>query len=321
MNRYLVTGGAGFIGSKLALSLLQQGKDVTILDNLSSGKIENVPSACHFVKGCISDNELIEKVVCEADGVFHLAAVVSVQMCNDDIHGAHDTNVNGTLKVFKAASEANVPVVYASSAAVYGDPGGSICREVLRSVPKSPYGAGKLSCENYAHAMAYTHQLNSIGLRFFNVYGPGQDPHSPYSGVISRFTECVQARRPFLIYGDGHQSRDFVFVDDIIRALCRAMELIVGRASLPRAEVLNVCTGEATSLLNLVSLIQRLTNSSELGVEFNAERSGDIRFSCGDCEAMSTILRLTEMTCLEDGLSKMLNQLLKKDFEQPFSSS
>ena len=282
MAKYLVTGGAGFIGSHLTRALLARGDSVVVLDNLSTGKRENVPRTVRLVVGDILNDALVGRLLQDVDGCFHLAAVASVQRSVEDWVGTHRINLTGAINIFNAARLRRIPVVYASSAAVYGNPRKLPVDEDVARTPLTAYGADKYGCELHALVAGATFGIPSVGLRFFNVYGPGQDPSSPYSGVISIFANRLANGLPISIHGDGSQVRDFVHVEDVVQHLVAAIR--IASASAP---VLNVCTGRPTSILELARLMKRLLKSeSEIG--HGEARPGDIRVSLG-CPRRATI--------------------------------
>lgn len=304
MARYLVTGRAGFIGSHLTEVLLRVGQEVCVLDNLSTGRRGNVPANADFILGDIRDQSLLREVMAQVDGCFHLAAIASVQASTEHWWETHQINLGGAVNVFEAASGATggpLPVVYASSAAVYGDCPRSPLAEDAPARPLTAYGADKLGCELHARAGATTHGLGSIGLRFFNVYGPRQDPRSPYSGVISVFAERFLNNAPVAIHGDGEQTRDFVYVGDVCAALWSAM-LHVGPGA---AEAYNVCTGREVSVRQLADTICRLVGSSARVTHGDA-RPGDIRRSIGDPQRLVARLGKGPAMPLEAGLKLTL---------------
>ncbi len=276
MARFLITGGAGFIGSHLAKSLLADNHQVRVIDDLSTGKPERLPSEVELVIGDIRDGELIAKVMHDVDGCFHLAAVSSVQLSNEDWLGTHQTNLSGTINIFDAARPNRTPVVYASSAAVYGDNAEMPLKETSAVSPLTAYGADKLGSEQHARVAGLVHGVPTMGMRFFNVYGPEQDPSSPYSGVISIFVDRLLRGKAVSIYGDGDQTRDFIFVDDVVTALRKAM-----RAADCNARVMNVSTGSMVSIRQLVQSIMSIVGV-RLPIEFHMPRKGDIRASVGD---------------------------------------
>jgi len=304
MAHHLITGGCGFIGSHLADRLLADGHRVTILDNLSSGRLENKPAAARLVVGDVADPEAVREAMEGVDGVFHLAAVASVQRSRELWAETHRTNLLGTVTVFEAARDARnggaIPVVYASSAAVYGDNSATPLSEDALPRPLSAYGVDKLGCEMHAR-IAWTIQgVPTVGFRFFNVYGPRQDPLSPYSGVISIFARKVARGEDVDIHGDGQQVRDFVFVGDVVRILALAMERRCAGAA-----VYNLCTGRATSLNMLLEVLQELCGS-QVRRRHSPARAGDIRVSIGD----PSLMRGTFDTVCQVGLLQGLSATL-----------
>ena len=253
MAHYLVTGAAGFIGSHLTDSLLTAGHRVRGLDDFSTGRAENVDSRCEMMRADAADPAAMLAAMGGVDGCFHLAAIASVARTNEDWLGTHRTNQTASINVFDAAKEnGRIPVVYASSAAIYGDVGRRIAHEGMLPAPLTAYGADKMGSELHGGAAWRVHGVPTLGLRFFNVYGPRQDPSSPYTGVISIFSQMLLDRRTITVHGDGQQIRDFVHVSDVVRHLQAAM----GRALMrPSAMAVNVCTGRGTSLLELVSTL------------------------------------------------------------------
>ncbi|MGB0629949.1 MAG: NAD-dependent epimerase/dehydratase family protein, partial [Alphaproteobacteria bacterium] len=242
MANYLVTGGCGFIGSHLCDALQTAGHAVRILDDLSTGRRENVPAVGDIVVGDVSDAETVTEAMADVDGCFHLAAIASVQRSNEEWSLTHRVNLTGTVNVLDAARTAKnggpVPVVYASSAAVYGDNEDMPLTEDAETRPLTAYGADKLGCEQHARVAGTVHGVPTTGFRFFNIYGPRQDPGSPYSGVISIFADRLQAGDVATIFGDGEQVRDFVYVGDCVRFVIAGME-----DASTEADVFNVCTG------------------------------------------------------------------------------
>jgi UDP-glucose 4-epimerase len=304
MATYLVTGGCGFIGSHLCKALLSRGDAVRVLDDLSTGSLVNVPANVAFIHGDVTDRRVVQQALSGVDGCFHLAAVASVELTNRDWIRTHRINLTGAVTVFDAAIAAGlVPVVYASSAAVYGDCPSLPLRENSEKRPLSAYGADKFGCELHARVAGKVHRLRSVGLRLFNVYGPGQDPKSPYSGVISIFCERLRRGDPIEVFGDGHQTRDFIFVADVVTALLRAMD-----TRFSGEPVFNICTGDATSVLELAQTIASLCDK-DLAVHFRAAREGEIRHSYGDPTAAKQALRLGNSTELSAGLAATLTWL------------
>lgn len=308
MKHYLVTGGCGFIGSHLAEYLLRAGHSVTILDNLSTGERSKAPAKANVVVGDVRDAALVEKLLTTADGCFHLAAVASVQQCHDQWVEAHSTNLTGTITIFNAAARARQkpPVVFASSAAVYGNAAPPLS-ETLPLIPISAYGADKYGCELHARVAAEIFGVSNIGIRPFNVYGPGQSPDSMYSGVISIFARKIMAGDAITIHGDGGQSRDFIYVADACRHFVAAMEHL-HRATTPLHDIFNACTGRATSVLELADTLEKVTGK-RVERQFSAPRAGDVRVSVGKNEKAHSLLDVTCRTMLQDGLARTLERL------------
>ena len=307
MAAYLVTGGCGFIGSHLVDALMAAGHSVRILDDLSTGKRENVPDVEDIVIGDVADAGVMAGAMTGMDGCFHLAAIASVQRSNEEWALTHRVNLTGTVNVLDAARQAKaggpVPVVYASSAAVYGDNPAVPLVEDAQKRPLTAYGADKLGCEQHARVAGQVHDVPTTGFRFFNIYGPRQDPGSPYSGVISIFADRLSAGRTATVHGDGGQMRDFVYVGDCVRFVMAGME-----KATTAAEVYNVCTGRPSSLLDLIVALSDAAGR-DLAVEFGPPRIGDIRDSFGDASKTTAAFGMTVDTSLRDGLAKTLRSL------------
>ena len=308
MARYLVTGGAGFIGSHLCERLIAAGHDVRVLDDLSTGKRANLPSAVELVVGDVGNRKLVGTACQDVVGIFHLAAIASVERGNQDWAGTHRVNLGGAIHVFDSArkgpSGAPVPVVYASSAAVFGDNPNMPLTETSAVRPISAYGADKLGCEQHGRVAWLVHKVPNVGLRFFNVYGPRQDPRSPYSGVISIFADRVIRGQELTIFGDGGQTRDFIYVGDVVRMLLAAM----ANAARHPAQAYNVCTGRQTSVKQLAELVFEL-RGKEPRIKFGEPRLGDIRVSLGDGVKAAAELGVRAETLLRDGLRVTLDSL------------
>ena len=304
MKTWLVTGGCGFIGSHLADALVARGDRVRIIDDLSTGDRRNAPRQAEIIVADVVRQELAVEAMAGVDGCFHLAAVASVERANGDWVGTHRTNLTGAIAVFDAARRASsarpLPVVYASSAAVYGACTDVPLSESAPTRPISAYGADKIGCEMHAAVGWIVHRVPSVGLRFFNVYGPRQDPSSPYSGVIAVFADRLARRQPIVLHGDGRQSRDFIFVDDVVRFLLSAMA-----RSATGSQVFNVCTGRGTTIIELAAAMGELAGAP---VEFvhAPPRAGDVRASIGDPLAAETALGLRASVGLRAGLGRLL---------------
>ncbi len=311
MATYLVTGGCGFIGSHLCGALIARGDNVRILDDLSSGPIGNAPPQADLVRGDVADLDTVKQAMMSVDGCFHLAAISSVERCTLDWLGTHRTNLTGAITVFEAARQRSgqnpIPIVYASSAAVYGEGTSLPLCEAGEKTPRSAYSADKYGCEVHARIATELYRIPTIGLRFFNVYGPRQDPNSPYAGVISVFCKQLCRGEPINIFGSGVQTRDFIFVDDVVTALLRAMA-----AKLLRAAVFNVCTGIPTSILDLARLIAALCGV-DARIHFKPPRSGEIIRSCGDGNAARSELGFSAATELRSGLGATLEWINSGD--------
>ena len=303
MSKYLITGGAGFIGSHLAESLVGRGHSVRILDNFSTGRKENlsaVSGRVEILEGDIRDRDAVRTAVAGMDFVLHQAALVSVTQSVENPEETLAVNVGGTLNVMQAAREARIhKVVLASSCAVYGA-GPVPAREEQSTMPLSPYAASKLADESFALSYYSSYQLPCVCLRYFNVFGPRQDFHSPYSGVIAIFIARAVAGMPVTIYGDGRQTRDFIYVGDVVRANILACE--TDRAD---GRVLNIGSGRGRSLLDLRSELEALCGV-RIKLELSPPRTGDIRHSrCAPAHARA-LLGFSPQTDFRAGLDATL---------------
>ena len=303
MAHYLITGGCGFIGGHLVRAVLAQGHRVTVVDDLSSGRADVLPDGVRLIVGDVADAGVMTDAMRGIDGCFHLAAIASVQRSIEDWIGTHRVNLTGTIAVFNAARRTRVPVVYASSAAIYGDQEILPIAEAATPHPLTAYGADKYGCELHARVAGLTHAIPSMGFRFFNVYGPGQDPASPYSGVISIFIDRIRRGEPIVIHGDGYQTRDFVFVGDVVRHLLAGMT----QASV-EAPVLNVCTGRGTSI-RLLAMALRDISGSAVDIRVGEARPGDIRSSVGSPRRAIDRLGVIADTPLTVGLTQTFSAL------------
>ena len=303
-QRWLVTGAAGFIGSHLVDQLLSHGQEVVGLDNLSTGKIENLREAqkssnFHLLHGDIRVLDDCIKAVEGVQGIFHQGALASVPMSIRDPLATHEVNVTGTVNILKAAVDEGVRrVVYASSSSVYGDcPRVPIVEEEILS-PLSPYALSKMTMEQYAKVFERCYRLETVGLRYFNVFGPRQDPNSPYSGVISIWSEAIQKGKLAKIYGDGTSTRDYCAVSDVVQANLLAMnfenKMIIGKSY-------NVGTGIATSLSTLWKTLSATQNKTS-SVENLPYRTGDILHSTANTSLAEKELRFKAQGILSEGL-------------------
>jgi UDP-glucose 4-epimerase len=301
-NHALVTGGAGFIGSHLVEALLSDGCKVRVLDNLSTGNLRNLePVMDHitFYKNDIREPEMLEEAAEGCEVIFHLAAVVAVQQTISNPIESAMINDIGTINVLEAARARNVRrVVLASSCAVYGDDPRLPKKETMTPRPASPYAVQKLSAEHYARVYFDLFGLETVSLRFFNVYGPRQDPSSPYSGVISKFMANAVSNQAPVIYGDGIQSRDFVYVKDVVMA-----NLLAAGTDNLAGNVFNVGTGSDVLINRLWELIAGL-GGQRLAPRYEPARSGDIMHSLAGMELTQSILNFNIDFTLEEGLQK-----------------
>ena len=305
---YLVTGGCGFIGSHICEDLVERGHTVRVLDNLASGYLRNLDhlgSAVEIQQGDVRNPDDVRKAVAGVRGVFHEAALVSVFDSVQRPMDTHDINATGTLQVLLAARDAGVQrVVLASTAAAYGNDPELPKREDMRPQPESPYAVAKIAGEHYLRLFASLYALPTVVLRYFNVFGPRQDPKSPYSGVISRFCDDVTAGRTPTVFGDGGQTRDFVFVKDVVQANWLAMS---DRAE-GRGQIYNVASGSTTSLLDLVDTLRRLGGRPFQPVH-REPRAGDIRHSAAAIDRARQELGYAPQFTLENGLRLLLQSL------------
>ena len=297
----LVTGGAGFIGSHLCDALLRAGRRVRVLDDFSSGSRSNLPPDVDVIAGDVADRAAVARALGGVNACFHLAAIASVERGVRDWVGTHRVNLTGTIALLDAVRAHPVPVVYASSAAVYGDGQDLPLDEDAAKRPLSAYGADKYGCELHAAVATRVHGIPTTGLRFFNVYGPRQDPGSPYSGVISIFCDRLLRGEPVDVFGDGLQTRDFIYADDVVQALLRALDRPAGTGP----EVFNVCSGHPVSILDLGREIAGLAGT-KLRVQHGPARAGDIRHSIGSPNRARAAFGARKLTPLRDGLAATL---------------
>jgi UDP-glucose 4-epimerase len=300
--KYLVTGGAGFIGSHITERLLEDGHQVRILDNFSTGKRENIPvsDAVSVIEGDVGDFPTVLEWIDGIDFVFHEAAVASVPETVGDPLGSELTNYRGTLNVLEAARQAGVKrVVFACSAAVYGDLPELPKTEDMPVRPLSPYAVDKLASEHACQVYTQLYGLEAVALRYFNVFGPRQDPSSPYSGVISIFMDRIrQGGRP-TIYGDGEQTRDFVYVADVVEANIRAAQ-----APAAAGQAINIATGSTITINELLRAVCRL-REQPFDPEYQAAREGDIRHSRADISRARDLLGWSPRVDFETGLQRL----------------
>jgi UDP-N-acetylglucosamine/UDP-N-acetyl-alpha-D-glucosaminouronate 4-epimerase len=300
--RYLVTGGAGFIGSNVVDELVRRGNHVTVLDNLSSGKEENLAGVRDKIElntGNIRDLGAVQAACRGADYVIHLAARTSVPRSVEDPLDTNHTNIDGTLNVLLAARDAKVKrFVYAASSSAYGDTETLPKTETMQPHPISPYGVTKYVGELYAQVFGRVYELENASLRYFNVFGPRQDPTSQYSGVLSRFMLAVIEGKPPVIFGDGEQSRDFTYVDNVVDQTLRACE-----ASGASGKVFNAGTGQRIALNGVIKLLERVTGK-KIQAMYQPARSGDILHSQADISLARRVLGYEPRVHFEEGLRR-----------------
>ncbi len=305
--KYLITGGCGFIGSHIAEALVGEGHSVTIYDNLSSGYEKNISSfreKVKFVKADIRDLDTLYRESVGMDYIFHEAALVSVFESVERPFVNNEVNISGMLNVLSAARMNGVKrVVVASSAAVYGNNPALPKTEDMLPEPESPYAVGKITDEYYMRIFSRLYGVETVCLRYFNVYGPRQDPTSMYSGVISKFSDALKSGKVPLIFGDGEQTRDFVYVADIVKANLLAMR----SDKVGKGEVFNIATGNTVSLLQLLAVMGNIMGV-EVKPEFREARTGDIRHSSASVEKAAKILLFKPDYNIEMGLKKLLER-------------
>jgi len=302
MKKILVIGGAGFVGSHTVDELIERGFTVSVLDLKSWDEAVNLhhhkKGVITYIQGDIRDFEFLEKNFAGHTHVLHLAALVSVPESISNPLEFNNTNITGTLNVFEAARRNNISkVVYASSAAVYGNQSSVPVAESAQTKSESPYGLHKIVNDEYAHLYGQNFNLSITGLRYFNIFGPRQNPSSPYSGVVSIFVDKIQKGEPITIYGDGKQTRDFVYVDNVVQANLLAL-------GSDKRGVYNVGIGQETSLLTLVSTIEEVVGK-KTQIDFKNKREGDIERSYASIEKIKLELGYIPEVDLKNGLKKL----------------
>jgi UDP-glucose 4-epimerase len=303
----LITGGAGFIGSHLCDALLAKGYALRVLDDLSTGKPDNLQLSnphLELIEGDVADAQLVQRAVAGCRAVVHLAAVASVQASVEDPVKTHQSNFIGTLNVAEAMRVHGVRrVLFASSAAVYGNNGeGESIAEETSKAPLTPYAVDKLASEQYLDFYRRQHGLEPVVFRFFNIFGPRQDPSSPYSGVISIFSERAAQGLPITVFGDGEQTRDFLYVGDLVQVMVQALEL----AQVEEGAV-NVGLNQATSLNQMLKALEQVVGSLP-AVRYAQARSGDIRHSRADNQRLLARFDFPQPTSMVEGLAKLLGK-------------
>ncbi len=303
MSNYLVTGGAGFIGSHLSEELVRRGHRVRVLDNLSTGKrknLEHIPGV-ELLEGDLADPDACRRAVQGIDYVLHMGAVASVPRSVVDPVTSNTANISGSLNILVAARDAKVKrLVYAGSSSAYGDSPTLPKREDMPTKPQSPYALQKLVAEQYCQMFTQLYGLETVTIRFFNVFGPRQDPSSPYSGVISLFSTALLEGRVPTVYGDGGQTRDFTYVANVVDGVLRACE-----APGVAGEVINVATAGRISLNHLLQTINEIVGTN-ITPKYEETRAGDVRDSQADISKAAALLGYTPLVTFEEGLRRTL---------------
>jgi UDP-glucose 4-epimerase len=302
MAKYLITGGAGFIGSNLARELLSLGEEVVVLDDFSTGKRENledIKDGVRLIEGDICDAGKVREAMEGIDYVFHHAAVVSVPRSVDDPKRTNEVNVDGTLNCLMAARDVGAKrFIFAASSSAYGDSEELPKREDMKPHPLSPYGVSKLVGEMYCRVFFEVYGLPTVSLRYFNIFGPYQDPHSQYAAVVPIFiTRLLKGESP-VVFGDGEQSRDFTYIDNAVQA-----NLLAVRSDKADGKTINVACGTRYTLNELVEHLKRLTGS-DISPEYVPPRQGDIKHSMGDISSASRLLGYSTQVSFEEGLKR-----------------
>jgi nucleoside-diphosphate-sugar epimerase len=302
MTKYVVTGAAGFIGSHIAETLVRKGGEVVAVDNLFTGKKENLKHLLkdlRFVKADIRDTDKMQRHMRGTDAVFHLAAIPSVPRSVAEPVITNEVNVGGTLSVLKAALDAGVRrVVYSSSSSAYGDSPRLPKVETMKPEPLSPYAAQKLMGEYYARIFNDIYGLETVSLRYFNVFGPRQDPKSQYAAVVPKFITLLASSRPPVIFGNGKQSRDFTYIDNVVDA-----NLLAAKAPKTNGKVVNIACGERTTVNELARLIAKIMGKN-IGPVYKPARKGDVLHSLAGIALAKKTLGYKPAVSLEDGLKK-----------------
>ncbi|MBI1274354.1 NAD-dependent epimerase/dehydratase family protein [bacterium] len=298
MAHYLVTGGAGFVGGHLCDVLLAAGHAVRVVDDLSTGRAENLAADVELLKGDVRDAALMARALRDVDGVFHLAAIAAVGQCNQQLFDSHTVNLGAWVQLLELVKANPVPLIVMSSAAVYGEQRVMPIVETAVTEPINPYGADKLGCELHGRAAAEVHGLDVRAFRAFNIYGPRQQPGSAYSGVISIFMDAIGREQPITFFGDGEQTRDFVYVGDVVKVLMAAIQ-----QGWEGFERYNICTGAVTTVNQLAGHLERIIGHEVEHRQVDA-RAGDIRHSQGSPAALKAVLGLAPETPVAEGLQR-----------------
>ncbi len=310
MKTYLITGGAGFVGSHIAEALVKKGERVKIIDNLSTGRIENIElfiDKVEFIKGDIRNFDLLKEITKNVDIIFHEAALPSVPRSIDNPIASNANNVDGTLNVLYAAKLNNVRrVIYAASSSVYGNSKMLPKVETMNPNPLSPYAVSKYAGELYCKVFYDVYKLETISLRYFNVFGPRQDPDSQYSAVIPKFIKSYLAGKPPVIYGDGEQSRDFTYIDNVVQA-----NLLAANTKETHGETVNIACGRRITINQLADIIRK-----EIGIDLKPihkdARIGDVRHSLADIAFAKNLIGYEPIIDVYDGLKRTIGYFLEE---------
>lgn len=304
-KKFLVTGGAGFIGSNLADALIAQGGSVRIIDNFVTGYRENLDEISgdfEFIEGDLNDETKLRQALEDVEVIFHEAALPSVPRSVANPKETHEACVNATFKLLLAAKEAGVRrLIYAASSSAYGDQPTLPKIETMLPEPLSPYAAAKLMCEYYCQVFTRVYGLETISLRYFNVFGPRQDPSSEYSGVISRFIDALMTGKTPIIYGDGEQTRDFTYIANVVNANIRAAQTTRGIG-----EVMNAANGDRVTLNELLEVLKKITGKENVQAEHREARPGDVKHSQADNARARECLDYEKLVGLEEGLRRTI---------------
>lgn len=300
MTKYLVTGGAGFIGSHLAHSLLHRGCDVRIVDDLSTGLLQNIPQGVEFYRGDLSDPATVKEAVRGCEVVLHQAAIPSVPRSINSPRPSHEANINGTFNILMAArDEGTRRLVYAASSSAYGDAEALPKVETMPARPRSPYALQKYTGEQYCQLFSRLYGLETVSIRYFNVFGPRQHPSSPYSGVLSLFIKAALQNVAPTIYGDGEQTRDFTFIDNVVDGVLRAID-----APDADGEVINLANGGRVSLNQAWAALAAILEKPLANPVYAPPRAGDVRDSLADIDKAWAILGYRPTVSFIDGLRR-----------------
>jgi UDP-glucose 4-epimerase len=307
MAKYLITGGAGFIGCNLVRYVLEKGHDVVVLDNFATGKRENLTDVLdriELIEGDLRDRATCDRAVAGCEAIFHQGALGSVPRSIDDPQTSHDVNVNGTMNILEAARSAGIRrVVFAASSSAYGDQPTSPKHEGMVPMPISPYAAGKLACEMILQAHAAAFGMETVCLRYFNVFGPHQDPHGAYAAVIPAFVSAILHDETPLVYGDGEQSRDFCYIQNVCKANWLAATAPPERCD---GKAMNIACHHATTLNQILDLLGELLGK-DIQADYQPPRAGDVKHSLADISRAKDVIGYEPEVYFEEGLRKAID--------------